>query len=165
MLQSMGWQRARHDLATEQQRSEGCFAKPLSMWLFPALFWGSRGQDGQEVCSQGLCSGALLFFLDCWAPPEDRPVSCPYAHMCQPEPVCLLSSESLQKLHAVPTSLSRAPLLMITLWRGGPLLVLGNGPCCQQQRPVPFRPDRPTAEPNFFHPSPLRRPHFYILSR
>ena len=115
MLQSMGWQRVGHNLATEQQRSEGCFAKPLSMWLFPVLFWGSQGRGGQEVCSQGLCSGGLLFFLDCRALPEDRPVSCPYAHMLQPEPVGLLSLETLQKLDAVPTSLSRAPLLRITL--------------------------------------------------
>jgi len=115
VLQSMGWQRVGHNLATEQQRSEGCFAKPLSMWLFPVLFWGSQGRGGQEVCSQGLCSGGLLFFLDCRALPEDRPVSCPYAHMLQPEPVGLLSLETLQKLDAVPTSLSRAPLLRITL--------------------------------------------------
>ena len=115
MLQSMGWQRVGHNLATEQQRSEGCFAKPLSMWLFPVQFWASQGQGGQEVCSQGLCSGGLLIFLDCWALPEDRPVSCPYAHMLQPEPVGLLSLETLQKLDAVPTSLSQAPLLRITL--------------------------------------------------
>lgn len=64
--------------------------------------------------------------MDCWALPEDRPVSCPYAHMLQSEPVGLLSLETLQKLDAVPTNLSRAPLLMITLWRG-------ESPACARQ--------------------------------
>ena len=164
-MQSMGWQRVGHNLATEQQRSEGCFAKPLSMWLFPVLFWGSQGRGGQEVCSQGLCSGGLLFFLDCRALPEDRPVLsiCPYASTRTSGLALLRDPPEARRCPHQPFSGSSAK--DHSVWRGGPLHVLGKGPCCQQQRPVPSRLDQPTVEPNFFHPSPLCRPHFYIVSR